>query len=402
MGIVRLNELPEGSGSLTTDDIFIFMDDPSGSGVTKKISLSEISNAIGGGGGSGINFEITTVDLHNGGVQNAQVLQFTDSDYQSVITGPTPATDNNAQRLIVQGQKGQGTGEGGDVYVWGGDADTNGGDIKIYAGDADNNSSGYGGYVNIDGGSGHSQGGNVEITAGGSATQGGNVIIEAGYGSDINGVVFVRTGGNNKQWSFSDVGSLIFPNGTTVAVGTFDNGLGGNDGISLNCWVGYELNWQAGHLKSTADNGVTAETIHFDSPIDFPGSGVSDLTINASGITFPDGSIQRSIHPTVVQLGSVSGTINTDATLGDIFDLTLAASGTLANPSGSVDGQTIRWRISHNANSLTLNFGDQFKIPSSASSPLPISSTSGSMDMLGATYDSSRNKWDIIAFVPGY
>jgi hypothetical protein len=24
------------------------------------------------------------------------------------------------------------------------------------------------------------------------------------------------------------------------------------------------------------------------------------------------------------------------------------------------------------------------------------------MDILGATYDSSRNKWDIIAFVPGY
>ena len=105
---------------------------------------------------------------------------------------------------------------------------------------------------------------------------------------------------------------------------------------------------------------------------------------------------------TVVQLGSVSGTINTNASLGDIFDLTLAASGTLANPSGSVDGQTLRWRISHNANSLVLNFGNQFKIPSSATSPLPLSSTSGNMDILGATYDSSRSKWDIIAFVPGY
>lgn len=109
-----------------------------------------------------------------------------------------------------------------------------------------------------------------------------------------------------------------------------------------------------------------------------------------------------SSGPTVVQLGSVSGTINTDASLGDIFDLTLAASGTLANPTNPTDGQSIRWRISHNANSLVLNFGNQFKIPSSATSPLPISSTSGSMDILGATYDSSRNKWDIIAFVPGY
>lgn len=51
MGIIRLNELPEGSGSLTTDDVFLFMDDPSNGGTTKKISLSQISAAIGGGGG---------------------------------------------------------------------------------------------------------------------------------------------------------------------------------------------------------------------------------------------------------------------------------------------------------------------------------------------------------------
>lgn len=50
MPIIRINELPEGSGNLTNDDIFIFMDDPSDSGVTKKISLSEIAGAIGGGG----------------------------------------------------------------------------------------------------------------------------------------------------------------------------------------------------------------------------------------------------------------------------------------------------------------------------------------------------------------
>lgn len=109
-----------------------------------------------------------------------------------------------------------------------------------------------------------------------------------------------------------------------------------------------------------------------------------------------------SASPVVMQLGSVSGIINTNATLGDIFDLTLAASGTLANPASGVDGQSLRWRISHNANNLTLNFGNKFKIPASASSPLPLSNTSGSMDLLGATYDQSRDKWDIISFVPGY
>lgn len=50
MNIKRINEFPEGSGSLTNDDIFLFMDNPSASGVTKKISLSQIASFVGGGG----------------------------------------------------------------------------------------------------------------------------------------------------------------------------------------------------------------------------------------------------------------------------------------------------------------------------------------------------------------
>jgi hypothetical protein len=48
MSIKRINQFPEGSGSLTSDDVFLFMDDPSNSGITKKISLSQIGDAIGG------------------------------------------------------------------------------------------------------------------------------------------------------------------------------------------------------------------------------------------------------------------------------------------------------------------------------------------------------------------
>lgn len=48
MVIKRFDDFPENNSSLSSDDIFLFMDDPgSGEGVTKKISLSELSNAIG-------------------------------------------------------------------------------------------------------------------------------------------------------------------------------------------------------------------------------------------------------------------------------------------------------------------------------------------------------------------
>jgi hypothetical protein len=136
--------------------------------------------------------------------------------------------------------------------------------------------------------------------------------------------------------------------------------------------------------------------------MDDPNGSAETKKVSLSTLSAVLGGGGGSSLPTVVQLGSVSGTINTNASLGNIFDLTLTASGTLANPTSPTDGQTLRWRISHNANNLVLNFGNQFRIPSSATSPLPISSTSGSMDIIGATYDSSRTKWDIIAFVPGY
>jgi hypothetical protein len=129
------------------------------------------------------------------------------------------------------------------------------------------------------------------------------------------------------------------------------------------------------------------------------GSGVTKK-ISLSQINSAIGGGGNSLI--VVQVGNASGTINTNASAGDIFDLTLTASGTLANPTNGSDGQSLRWRISYANSGIPLTLGNNFRIPSSASSPLPFSSSSGTMDMLGATYDASRNKWDVIAFVPGY
>lgn len=168
MPILRINEFPEGSGSLSTDDILLFMDDPSGSGITKKISLSEISSAIGGGGG-------------------------------------------------------------------------------------------------------------------------GNP-----FDQDLNTTNFP---------SFSGV---ALSNGTTLAQGTFNNSTGGNNGISLNCYVGYELNWQGGHLKSTPDGGMTAANILCDSAIEFQGSGIDNVQIDNLGITFSDGTTQITA-PTITDIVAGSG-----------------------------------------------------------------------------------------------
>jgi len=111
MSIKRLKDLPDGSGSLSNDDIFLFMDDPSGSGITKKISLSEIGSAIGGGGGGGISniVEDTTpqlggdLDLNNNniiGTGNIDINGSGDFTYLSVnntsvsLSGHTHTSSN--------------------------------------------------------------------------------------------------------------------------------------------------------------------------------------------------------------------------------------------------------------------------------------------------------------------
>lgn len=59
MPIQRINEFPEGSGSLTSEDIFLFMDDPMGSGITKKISLSQFLASSNGSNHTHISANIT-------------------------------------------------------------------------------------------------------------------------------------------------------------------------------------------------------------------------------------------------------------------------------------------------------------------------------------------------------
>jgi hypothetical protein len=105
---------------------------------------------------------------------------------------------------------------------------------------------------------------------------------------------------------------------------------------------------------------------------------------------------------TVVNL-TFNTSLNTDASSGDIFDVTLTDNVTINNPTNPVDGKTIRWRISQDGSgNRSVTLGDKFVIPSSATSPLPWSTAANKMDILAATYDAGRIKWDVVAFVPGY
>jgi hypothetical protein len=109
------------------------------------------------------------------------------------------------------------------------------------------------------------------------------------YWNDFNGY----TSEENNELTINST-TLLFPNNSTIAIGTYDNNYGGVGGISLNCGIGYELNWQAGHLKNTYNNGETTTNILCDSGLEFPGSGINNMEINSSGLIFSNDTIQTS------------------------------------------------------------------------------------------------------------
>lgn len=269
--------------------VFIGVSDPA----------AEIDYTWGFGNGGGTLFPTLTVDLHNGDTQTGQTLQFGDPTQQAFITGPTPAVDTNAQRLIIQGQRGSGTGEGGDVYVWGGDSDINGGDIKIYAGDADSGVSGRGGNIHISGGTGQNPGGEISliggqtyngqgapvvIAGGGGSTTGGNVDLRGGGGDITGGPISLvagsglTTGGNvditggqsaaglpgygnvnihagASSWAFDNTGKITLPHGASLNDTSGDSvAFGQNAGLTSQAQHAVAIGINAGSLYQGEDS----------------------------------------------------------------------------------------------------------------------------------------------------
>lgn len=97
-------------------------------------------------------------------------------------------------------------------------------------------------------------------------------------------------------------GAIAFDStgGQNINKGSFDNGMGGYNGISLYCAVGYELNWQGGWLTSSYWFGSTGFLpIKIDSGAGstlqvFDKSTGIGTEITHTGITFPDSTSQTT------------------------------------------------------------------------------------------------------------
>lgn len=211
--------------------------------------------------------------------------------------------------------------------------------------------------------------------------------------------------------------------GQNISKGTFDNGTSGNNGISLNCAIGYELNWQGGHLTASYNNGANFIPLQVDSGLAVRGMAgsptatfmngnvgigttqpTSKLTVNSntSNITY----IQTDNAP-VLNDATYSGTIIYPSLPEVIvFTVTIQFSGSPdnfewteaggSNASSGLGGVNIDGSVQSLADGISIqfgsitghNFGDQwiYTITPTTPSPLNIainSSTVLRVDSLG-------------------
>lgn len=88
---------------------------------------------------------------------------------------------------------------------------------------------------------------------------------------------------------------------------------------------------------------------------------------------------------------------------GGMVDVTLYSNLSVANPENPINGATWRFRFKQDAvGNRIVTLGSKFKIPSSASNPLPWSTAPHAVDIMAATYHAGTDRWHVVAFIPGY
>ncbi|MGO8886270.1 MAG: hypothetical protein ACLP7J_06905 [Streptosporangiaceae bacterium] len=108
-----------------------------------------------------------------------------------------------------------------------------------------------------------------------------------------------------------------------------------------------------------------------------------------------------AVAPAVVVLTDAA-TIAVDASLGNDFRVTIAASRTMASPSNPADGQKITFQVTQGTGgSFTITWGSAYEF--SAGLPQPtLSTTAGQTDLLGFIYNAAKGKWLLAAYVNGF
>lgn len=234
----------------------------------------------------------------------------------------------------------------------------------------------------------------VKNTTGATITKGSSVYVN---GSDsTNGVVSIALARANSSTTAPVFGLTI----ENIANGAFGRVLtiGILSGIDTSAFV----DGQRVYLSATVAGGLTATKPI--SPNIWQRIGVvikSNLTTGSIEVRPLSTHGEESGTNTGFSLNTVAltdaATINTDASLGNVFTVTLAGNRILAAPTNPTDGQKITFRFTQDATgSRTITFDPVFRFGLDIISVI-LSTVAGKTDYVGCQYNATSAKWDVLA-----
>lgn len=105
------------------------------------------------------------------------------------------------------------------------------------------------------------------------------------------------------------------------------------------------------------------------------------------------GTMTGWLAPATAALTQSGGSVAVNAALGNVFTLTLTASGwTISNPSNPVNGQHIIFELSQDSTGgRTVNWGTAYSF--GVGGPPSLSTTGNALDLLGFVYNSTLSAW---------
>lgn len=127
----------------------------------------------------------------------------------------------------------------------------------------------------------------------------------------------------------------------------------------------------------------------------------------ASGVA----SLNSSTKVPVAQIANANvltdgATINLDASLGNLFRVTLGGNRTMAAPSNATDGQRIILEVIQDgtgSRTLTLTTGSSgaFAFGTDLTS-ITLTTTASARDLIGCVYSGSASRWLVTSIVKGF
>lgn len=196
---------------------------------------------------------------------------------------------------------------------------------------------------------------------------------------------------NNKQSALGYTPENVANKATTMTGNT------GSNTLYLTSKAVYDWVISLGYITSAALVGYATQA--WVSSQGFITNVISSLgytPANKAGDTFT-GAVTES----VVTLTDAS-TIAVNALLGNIFTVTLGGNRMLGNPTGAVNGQRLTFRIRQDGTgNKTLSFDTKFRFGTDLTS-ITLSTGANKTDYIGVIYNSTDDKFDIVAIMKGY